>query len=62
MKNHDVFCSQLDKGPNGALFVVMCIIIRLVEANGAAMQNVAGYAILSQTFPDHVGIVNVSFL
>jgi MFS family permease len=44
----------LDGCPDGTIYIVMCFLVRSVEAIGAAALATASFAIMANTFPDHV--------
>ena len=46
--------------PNGVVFVVMCFLVRSLEAIAAAAQGTANLAIAAHTFPRMVSTVMVS--
>ena len=54
--------SFLDGCPDGAVYIVMCFLVRTVEAVGAAALSTASFAILANTFPDNVATVFVSLV
>ena len=48
--------------PNGAVFITFSFILRAVEGVGTAMYSTASYALLTQLFSEHKGMIVVSQL
>jgi len=48
--------------PNGAVFIAFSFILRTVEGVGTAMYSTASYALLTQLFSEHKGMIVVSQL
>lgn len=47
----------LDHSPAGTSFIVLCFLVRSVEALGAAAFTTASFAIIANDFPDHVSTI-----
>lgn len=47
----------LDGSPDGTTYIVMCVIVRSVEASGSAAFITASFAILANEFPENVASV-----
>lgn len=47
----------LDRSPNGATYVAMCFLCRIIEANGVAMVTTASFAIMAYQFPQEINVV-----
>ena len=46
--------------PSGWVFIIMCIVLRLIEGVGSALFMTGALAIVPQLYPDSVGRVTVS--
>ena len=44
----------MDGSPDGVPFAVICLMVRVVEALGAAALITSSFAIIANTFPDNV--------
>ena len=55
---------MLEWCPPGTIYLVMCVVVRSVEALGGSASGTASLAMASHTFPDRVSMVmvNVSHL
>ena len=51
--------SFLDGCPDGTVYIVMCFIVRFVEALGASAFSTASFAIMANTFPNNVAAMFV---
>jgi len=49
----------LDGSPDGVVYAVMCFLVRVVEALGAAALLTSSFAIIANTFPDRVATMFV---
>ena len=52
----------LDESPDGVVYAVMCFLVRIVEALGAAAFLTTSFAIIANTFPDRVATMFVRIL
>ncbi|XP_071114196.1 MFS-type transporter SLC18B1-like [Haliotis cracherodii] len=52
-----VLFGLLDRSPSGTIFIVMCFLCRSVEALGCSAFITASFAIVANSFPDHVTTV-----
>ncbi|KAK7502865.1 hypothetical protein BaRGS_00005814, partial [Batillaria attramentaria] len=52
-----VLFGVLDRCPPDTIFIVMCFLVRTVEALGASAFITASFAIIANEFPDHVATV-----
>ncbi len=52
--------STLEWCPPGRVYLVMCVVVRAVEALGNAAAATASLTIVAHTFPDRVSMVMVS--
>ena len=50
----DVYTSFVDGSPDGLPFAVICLLVRVVEALGAAALVTSSFAIIANTFPDSI--------
>lgn len=53
--------SLLDKVPSGTIFIVLCFVLRILIALGAAAMDTASLTILAFLFPNHISTVFVSY-
>ena len=53
-------CSLLDRAAAGTQFIVLCFVIRSVNAVGFAAAMTASFAILAKVFPNNIATVLVS--
>jgi len=49
-----VCASFVDGSPDGLPFAVICLVVRVVEALGAAALVTSSFAIIANTFPDSI--------
>lgn len=52
----------LDKAPDGTIFIVMCFLVRSVDAVGFAASITASFSVLAKAFPDNIATAMVSHL
>jgi len=52
--NERVGARFVDGSPDGVPFAVICLMVRVVEALGAAALITSSFAIIANTFPDNV--------
>ena len=52
----------LDASHDGAIYIGMCFTVRFFEGIAAAAFTTASFAIMANTFPNHVATVFVSLL
>jgi len=57
-----LFCRFVTAMPNGAVFITFSFILRAVVGVGTAMYSTASYALLTQLFSEHKGMIVVSQL
>ena len=46
--------------PSGWVFIVACVLLRLIEGIGSAMFTTAMFSLLQQLYPDNVGLMMVN--
>ena len=59
IEGYCLHCRMLEWCPKGTIYLVMCIVVRSVEALGNSAAGTASLAIASYTFPDRVSTVLV---
>lgn len=57
-----LFYSLLDKVPDGATFIILCFIIRSVDAVGFSAAMTSSFAVSAKVFPNNIATVLVSLV
>ncbi|XP_029452441.1 MFS-type transporter SLC18B1 isoform X2 [Rhinatrema bivittatum] len=52
-----ILFGMLDKAPEGPAFIVLCFVVRSVDAMGFGASTTASFSILAKTFPNNVATV-----
>lgn len=51
----------LDRAPDGTVFIVLCFVLRSVNAVGFAGAVTSSFAVSAKVFPDSIATILVSF-
>lgn len=51
----------LDRAPDGTIFIVLCFVVRSVNAVGFAGAVTSSFAVSAKVFPDNIATILVRF-
>lgn len=51
----------LDRAPDGTVFIVLCFVIRSINAVGFAGAVTSSFAVSAKVFPDNIATILVRF-